>query len=112
MCSMRSLSDGWDGNLENRRMNDFFPRLIISSLVIFGWWNLFAPGMILGRLGDVWEKRLPEAINKPLWACPPCLASTLGSLMWFYLGGGWDLWIPFILALSGFNRIVASNLLK
>ena len=98
-------------NLWKTKMNDFFPRLIIASLVCFGWWSAFGPGMIFGKLGDVWEKRFPDAINKPLWSCPPCLASTVGTVMWFYLGGDWGLWLPFVLALSGFNRIVASNLL-
>lgn len=93
-------------------MTDFFLRLLIASLVCFGWWNSFAPGMIFGRLGDLWEKRLPEAIQKPLFSCPPCLASTVGSVMWFYLGGDFPLWLPFVLALSGFNRIISANFLK
>ena len=93
-------------------MNDFLPRLLIASLVCFGIWNAFAPGMILGWLGDVFERRLPEALQKPLYSCPPCLASIYGSIMWFLLGGDTTLWIPFVIALSGFNRILASNLLK
>jgi uncharacterized membrane protein YeiH len=98
--------------LREAGMNDFFPRLLIASLVCFGWWNAFAPGMVFGWIADVLETRTPEWIQKPLYACPPCLASTVGTIMWFYLGGDFTLWVPFVLALSGFNRIVASNLLK
>lgn len=93
-------------------MIDFLLRLIISSLTIFGIWGLFGPGMLLGWLGDIWEKRLPDAMNKPLWSCPPCMASVHGTWLWCVLGGSLSLYIPFVLALSGFNRIVASNLLK
>lgn len=93
-------------------MIDFLLRLIIASLVCFGVWNAFAPGMIFGWLGDTFDKRLPAALQKPLYSCPPCLASVYGSIMWFLLGGDTTLWLPFVLALSGFNRIVASNLLK
>ena len=93
-------------------MIDFLPRLLIASLVCFGIWNAFAPGMIFGRLGDIFERRLPQALQKPLYSCPPCLASIYGSVMWFLLGGDTTLWIPFVIALSGFNRIVAANLLK
>jgi hypothetical protein len=98
--------------LREAGMNDFFPRLLIASLVCFGWWNAFAPGMVFGWIADVLETRTPEWIQKPLYACPPCMASIHGTWLWFYLGGDWGMLLPFVLALSGFNRIVAGNLLK
>jgi len=92
-------------------MTDFLLRLLIGCLVSVGWWNAFKPGMIMGWLGKIWDRRLPEELQKPLYSCPPCLASTVGSAMWFVLGGSAELWFPFVLALSGLNRIVASKLL-
>lgn len=87
--------------------------LAFASLVCFGIWNLFNKGMLLGWLGDIWERRLPEPINKPLWSCTPCMASVHGTWMHFFLFNGdvvW--WVPFCLALSGLNRLMAENLLK
>jgi len=98
--------------LRKTLMNDFLLRLIIAHLVCVGVWNAFGNGQILGWLGDILDRRLPVPFQKPLYTCPPCLASTYGTIMWFLLGGDVILWIPFIIALSGFNRIVASNLLK
>lgn len=93
-------------------MNNFLPLLLIASLVCFGVWNAFAPGMILGWLGNIWDRRLPECLQKPLYSCPPCLASIYGSVVWILAGGDLTWWLPFVLALSGLNRIVAGNLLK
>lgn len=88
-------------------------QLFVAMLVCVGIWNAFGHGQILGWLGDIWEKRLPDAINKPLWSCPPCLASVHGTWMWFFLfDGSAGYWIPFVLALSGLNKIVAHNVLR
>ncbi len=90
----------------------FIIHLVVAMLICAGIWNAFTKGQILGWLGDIWEKRLPNAINKPLWMCMPCLASFWGTLIWFLVfdGDRW-MWIPFVLALSGLNRIIAHNLL-
>lgn len=93
-------------------MIDFLLRLFIASLAIFGVWNAFAPGMIFGWLGDVLENRLPEYAQKPLYTCPACMASIWGTALWFYFGGDLTMWPVFVLALSGFNRIVSANFLK
>ncbi len=92
-------------------MTFFLLLLPIACLICIGWWNAFSKGMIFGWLGDIWERRLPEAINKPLWSCPPCLASSVGSVVWFWFGGDLTNWLPFVLALSGVNRIVSGKLL-
>lgn len=98
--------------LREAGMKDLLLHLVVASLIIFGIWNAFGPKMIFGWLGDIWEKRLPDALNKPLWACPPCMASVWGTAYWFFVGGRIEWWIPFVLALSGFNRIISANFLK
>lgn len=97
--------------VRKKMMNEFLLKLFVASLMCVGIWNLFHKGMILGWLGDIWERRLPEAINKPLWSCPPCLASVHGTWIWFYLGGDAMMWVPFCLALSGLNKLLSDNLL-
>jgi hypothetical protein len=97
--------------VREKAMNEFFPRLFAASLICVGIWNLFGNGMILGWLGNIWEKRLPDAINMPLWSCPPCMASVHGTWVWFYLGGDVAMWVPFCLALCGCNKLLSDNLL-
>jgi hypothetical protein len=90
---------------------DFFLLLPIACLIIIGIWNAFAPGEIFGWLGKIWDRRLPEALSKPIYACPPCMASVHGTWVWILAGGQIEWWIPFILALSGLNRLVSGKLL-
>lgn len=92
---------------------DFWLRLALAALIIVGIWTAFGKGMILGWLGDIFERRLPEALCKPLFECPPCMASTYGSAVWLLTGGSVDLWwIAFVLALSGAMKLCAGNLLR
>lgn len=93
-------------------MTDFLLRLLIASFACIGWWNAFAPGMIFGWLGTIWDRRLPEVLQKPLYSCLPCMASTVGTAVWFWTGGDLTGWPCFVLALSGLNRIIAGTLLK
>lgn len=87
----------------------FYLRLFLAALIIIGIWNAFAKGMILGRLGDWLEDRW---YGKPIGLCPPCAASLYGTATWFATGGDWWWWLPFVLALSGFMKLIAHNLLR
>jgi len=93
-------------------MNTFLKALLIGNLICVGIWTCFGTGMILGWLGDIWERRLPNAINKPLWMCPPCMASVHGSWVCWMFIGDINVWIPFCLALCGLNKIVTVNFLR
>ncbi len=90
---------------------DFWLRMMVASLIIIGVWNLFSPGMLLGKFGD-WLLEHAPFVGKPLGLCPPCCASVYGTAVWFSTGGDWVWWVPFVLALSGFLRLVAGNLLR
>jgi hypothetical protein len=90
---------------------DFLLRLLIGSCVCIGVWNAFGKDEIMGWLGNILEKHFPEKVNKPIFMCPPCMASLWGSAVWFYLGGGFWLWPVFVLALSGLNVLVVQNLI-
>lgn len=90
---------------------NFLQLLLIGCLVCIGIWNAFKPGMIFGWLGKIWDRRLPEVLQKPLYSCPPCLASIYGSALWILAGGDLTWWPVFVLALSGLNRLVSSKLL-
>jgi len=92
---------------------DFWLRIAVAVPLIVGVWTLFGDGMLLGWLGDIWDKRLPKVLQKPIYACPPCMSSVWGSATWFFLDGGIEpLWPVFCLALCGILKILAHNFLK
>lgn len=91
---------------------DLFIRLALAALVITGVWTTFGKGMIFGWLGDIFERRLPDAINKPIWQCPPCMSSVWGTTIWFWTGGDATWYVPFVLALCGTMKLISHNLLK
>lgn len=110
----------------------FWITLAVAALWIVGVWTLFRPGMIFQKWGDwmewaarvLWKRATKGVwredpgsdgafICKPLFACPPCMASVHGTLAWFFWGGGsiqW--WIPFIVCLCGAMKIITNLFLN
>jgi hypothetical protein len=85
-------------------MTDFITLIIISSMWIMGFHVLFRSGFLLSRAGDYMDTHWSLWINKPLWRCPPCMASVHGTLIFFTLPEqGLLLWVFFIVCLAGFN---------
>ena len=90
---------------------DFWLRMAVAILWIIGVWNAFKKGMIFGTWGD-WLYDWNEIVSKPIFACPPCMASLHGILIWGATGGEWPLLLPFIVCLSGAMKILTSTLLR
>lgn len=87
--------------------------MLVAVPVVVGVWTLFGRGMLLGWLGDILDRWLPEFVAKPLYACLPCMASTWGTLIWFLMAGSVELaWPVFCLALCGILKILSVNLLR
>jgi hypothetical protein len=86
--------------------------LLLSSLWTMGVNTLFQEDMILEKMGQWQDENLPLWVNKPLWRCPPCMASFHGSVIYllFMVGdyGLW-LWIPFIVCLAGVNYLIVNR---
>lgn len=93
---------------------DFWLTLAFGVLWIAGVWTAFRPGMLLGNIADTIEAGLKawfgheqgEYITKPLFRCPPCMASLHGSYVWFVAGGDWWMWFPFVICLCGVNSFL------
>lgn len=85
----------------------FFPTLIIGALIIIAAHNLFADGMLLGWLGRIFDRRLPEPMQKPIYTCRACMASVYGSAVWFWAQGDIYTWPVFVIALSGLMVILS-----
>lgn len=91
----------------------FWPPMFVAVPAIIGVWTLFGSGMLLGWLGDFFDRWLHPYIAKPLYACLPCMASTWGTAVWFIMGGSVEIsWPVFCLALCGILKIVSANLLR
>lgn len=92
---------------------DFWQRLALAGLIIVCIWTLLCPGMIFGKLGKWLEKLLPEWAQKPLFECPPCMASLWGTMVFLLTGGGTVVQgVVFVLALCGLMRILSGIALK
>ena len=85
--------------------------IIISSLCIIGLHVAMWEGMILYRVRLFLDKLTESAriVRKPLYGCPPCMASLWGSVIWFALGNSmeWRL-VLFVNAVAGLNYIIIS----
>lgn len=91
---------------------DFWLRMALGVPIILGAWNAFAPGMILGGLGDWLEKRFPEYLLKPLFLCVLCMPSVWGSAIWFLTGGDIFYWPFYVIALSGLMKMMPMSLIE
>lgn len=85
----------------------FFSTLIIGALVVISVHNLFADGMLLGWLGEIFDRRLPKAMQKPIYTCRACMPSIYGTAIWFWAGGDVWTWPVFVIALSGLMVILS-----
>lgn len=82
--------------------------LFLTSFWIWGVFTLFHKGFLLARVGDFFCNKVGNEICKPIFACPPCMASIHGTIFYIYFlpNGGFDNWVVFCVALVGINFII------
>lgn len=81
-----------------------FLALALNSLVIMGVHVLTRVGMLLNPfVNDEWS----DYIRKPLYDCPPCMASIWGIAGWLYLIPESNI-IVYLLALCGLNGLLSA----
>jgi len=100
-------------------MTDFLILLVVGSFWCWGVFTLFYDGYVLDKIGDLLRKENDDSppkikgtwYSKPLFDCPPCMASIHGFLIsaiyydWLiYLMGA------YMICLCGLNFIVKSIL--
>jgi hypothetical protein len=87
--------------------------LILNSLIIFAVYAMAGEGMIFGSLADRLRLILPIYICKPLFDCPPCMASFWGIVIYICLVNSnyLDL-IIYLPTLCGANYIINTILNK
>ena len=87
-------------------MTDFIIHIIIASLWCFGVYAVFDNDHLLGKVGTFIEAKTSTNFIRPLFGCPPCLASVHGFIWGLILYGlSWQI-IPFCICLCGLNFII------
>lgn len=104
-------------------MTTFLLSLLPASLWIYAIHILFQKGHLFEKQGkwmkEEWPNKFPvkyreivKKINKPLFSCEICMASTWGTLWFFVLLSLFfsidlhiKLWVPYVFLLCGMNTI-------
>jgi len=87
--------------------------VFFNSLFIIGLNVVTEEGYILGFIEVLGNKYLPEWLQKPLYGCPPCMASIHSIYYWFFVDFtpiNLLIYPGYILALAGLNAIFSSLL--
>jgi hypothetical protein len=80
--------------------------IVLNSLACLGVQCLTREGMLMYKVADYISSKVGEFICKPLFDCPPCMASVWGLLGWFYLEPGLAI-LPYMLVLCGVNALIS-----
>lgn len=89
-------------------------QIFIASLFSYGWCALFWDEMILNKVGDWLEERLPKYITTPLFDCPICNSFWVStSMYWFVWKGNSPVeWLSCAIGSVGLNAIVVNIINK
>jgi len=86
---------------------DLLLMVSLGTLWIWGIKCLFSEYMVLGTMAVRLRNLLPVYITKPLFDCPPCMASFHGTLIYImYRSHSVQEWILYCILLCGCNFII------
>lgn len=80
--------------------------LLFSGAWCLGVNTVLSPPYLLEDVGQKLDETFPSWVNKPLWRCPPCMASVHGITIYTFILApqfGFLLLVPFVVCLAGFN---------
>jgi hypothetical protein len=80
--------------------------LVLNSLGCLGVHCLTREGMLFEQAANYIRLYVGEFWSKPLFDCPPCMASVWGLLGWFYLTPSLAI-VPYLLVLCGVNALTS-----
>lgn len=83
-----------------------FLLIVLNSLACLGIHCVTRDGMIFGTIADYIRDAIGDMTCKPLFDCPPCMASIWGIAGWFYFQPELNI-IPYLLVLCGVNALVS-----
>lgn len=104
-------------------MIDLIYTILITCAVTFGVYaafryeynlidNRIENAQIFGVIACHLDGFLPEIIRKPIYGCPPCMATVWTPIVWFvFLGLPFDLMVfAAWLGVAGINWLIVKNL--
>jgi hypothetical protein len=80
--------------------------LVLNSLGCLGVHCLTREGMLFEQAANFIRHYVGEFWSKPLFDCPPCMASVWGLIGWLYFVTDLHL-IPYLLILCGLNALTS-----
>ena len=80
--------------------------LVLNSLGCLGVHCLTREGMLFEEIANIIRHYIGDFWSKPLFDCPPCMASVWGISGWFYFAPDLHL-IPYLLVLCGLNALIS-----
>jgi hypothetical protein len=83
-----------------------FAIILLNSLICLGVHVLTRDGMLFENIANLVRDNISEFWCKPLFDCPPCMASVWGLLGWFYLTPSLAI-VPYLLVLCGVNALIS-----
>jgi hypothetical protein len=92
--------------------DEFMGLLWFGAFWCYGIYAVFNNDHLLGPVADWLEKVTSETFCRPLFGCPPCMASVHGSIFGLIaFGFNWTV-IPFVICLCGMNFIIKNLIFK
>lgn len=81
-------------------------KILIISFIVIAIWCFLLPGMILGKVGDYADRKLPTWLKHMLLDCPVCMCNIYGGIAyWLIYGQSVRDWVIVIFASMGFITI-------
>lgn len=82
-------------------------KIFIVSFIVYAIWYSYQEGEIFGKLGQWFERNLPEKIHPPVFECAVCMAGIYGAIIyWLIWHNDVKEWIIVNIAAIGFNAVL------
>lgn len=81
-------------------------QIITIAFIVFAIWFTMQEGEIFAGLGKWFEKVLPEAVHKPVFACFICMTPWYGTGVYFLIPL-LPQWITIVIAALGLNAMLS-----
>jgi hypothetical protein len=86
----------------------FLSAVAFAVLWVWGFFALFNSRYLLGGVHAWLEGKTNYKVMKPIMACPPCMASLHGTIIYVIMFPGFNVlqWIVFVIVLMGANFLI------
>ena len=93
-------------------MIDFIQYIVLGCLWCYGVYAVFDNDHLLGKFGDWIERNTSTFYIRPIFGCPPCMASFHGSIIGIMIYDFRPIVIIYVICLCGINYIIKNLIFK